>query len=127
MEEISRRRVLRSTAAVAAVTPLLAVPAAATASEPRKPGSSESESTTSRENRDWTQEELKDRARVLEVGFTEDEADAWLLVNRAAAKVLSLPELHPSDRADWADAIHTLQNRLMLRPTYKKYRELGPR
>jgi hypothetical protein len=39
--------------------------------------------------------------------------------------MLSLPELHPSDRKDIADAVHILQDRLMLRPAYKKYRQLG--
>jgi hypothetical protein len=74
---------------------------------------------------EWTDGELKDRKRVLSVGFTDDEADAWLSVNRGAAKMLLLPELHPSDRKDIADAVHILQNMLMLRPTYKKYWHLG--
>jgi hypothetical protein len=74
---------------------------------------------------EWTDAELKDRKRVLSVGFTDDEADTWLSINRGAAKMLSLPELHPSDRKDIADAVHILQDRLMLRPAYKKYRQLG--
>jgi hypothetical protein len=40
--------------------------------------------------------------------------------------MLLLPELHPSDRKDIADAVHILQRMLLLRPAYKKYRQLGP-
>jgi hypothetical protein len=49
-----------------------------------------------------------------------------LLLNRGAGKMLLLPELHPSDRIDIANAVHTLQMRLLMRPTYKKYWPKGP-
>ena len=34
-----------------------------------------------------------------------------------------LPELHPTDRPEVATAIHVLQNKLLARPTYRKYLE----
>lgn len=120
MDEITRRNMLR-TAAAAGVTTTVAAPSVASADELEQraagsPGSCE-----------WTEEELQDRQRVLNAGFTEDEADAWLLVARAGAKLFSLPELHPSDKPDIVQAIHVLQNKLMLRPAYKKYRDQAPK
>ncbi|AKG44737.1 hypothetical protein SXIM_33530 [Streptomyces xiamenensis] len=46
---------------------------------------------------EWTEAELRDRSRVLRLGFTEQDADAWLLVARAGAAFFALPQIHPSD------------------------------
>jgi hypothetical protein len=69
--------------------------------------------------------EKKDRQRVTDAGFTEAEAECWVLLNRAAGKILSLPKLHPMEEHEWAHAIHVLQDRLMARPAYRKYLELA--
>src|SRR5688572_31774601 len=70
----------------------------------------------------WSNEEQKDRQRVLDCGCTDDEATTWLLLNRMAAKFISLPDLHVDDIAEITLAIHSLQTKLMWRPTYRKYR-----
>jgi hypothetical protein len=69
----------------------------------------------------WTEFELKDRRAVLAAGLSEAEADAWLLMNRAGAKLLALPQQHPSDLPDMVDAIHVIQNKLLARTTYRRY------
>lgn len=69
----------------------------------------------------WTEFELKDRRAVLAAGLSEAEADAWLLMNRAGAKLLALPSQHPSDLPDMVDAIHVIQNKLLARASYRKY------
>jgi hypothetical protein len=63
----------------------------------------------------------KDRQFVLAAGMTEAEADCWEHAARAAGEFFELPELHPMDRAEVASAIHVLQNKLLSRPTYRKY------
>ncbi len=65
------------------------------------------------------------RNSVIAAGFTEDESICWLLVNRAAAKFLSLPELHPSDIPDYTVVFHAAQTKLLSRPAYRKYLELA--
>ena len=65
----------------------------------------------------WAQE----REKVMALGFTEDEAMCWELVARAAAQFFELPQLHPSDAPEVAEAIHIVQNKLMSRPTYRLY------
>jgi hypothetical protein len=71
-------------------------------------------------------EQLKaDRAFVLGSGMTEAEADCWELAARTAGKYFALPELHPMDRQEIATAIHVIQNKLLSRPTYRRYLELA--
>ncbi|MEU1280086.1 hypothetical protein [Streptomyces sp. NPDC005805] len=70
----------------------------------------------------WTEEERKDRERVLRAGFTAEEADCWLLVNRAAAAFLALPEQHPSDLPEGVQSWHVIQRTLLARPAYRLYR-----
>lgn len=117
MDDVTRREMLTSAVAVGAAATFVAVPDAAAAGQtpaaPPPPG--------------WTEEELKDRKRVLTVGFTEDEADAWLLLNRGVAKILGLPVIHPTYNDEIVEAAHALQSALMMRPAYRKYRELGPK
>jgi hypothetical protein len=67
----------------------------------------------------------KDRTFVLAAGMTEAEADCWELAARTAGKYFALPELHPMDRQEIASAIHVIQNKLLSRPTYRRYLELA--
>ena len=67
----------------------------------------------------WAEE----REKVVSLGFTEDEAECWELIARAAGKFFELPELHPSDAPEVAEAVHIIQNKLMSRPTYRRYRQ----
>lgn len=66
-----------------------------------------------------------DRELVMEAGMTEAEADCWELIAQAAGKFFELPKLHPMDTAEVASAIHIVQNKLLSRPTYRKYLELA--
>jgi hypothetical protein len=66
-----------------------------------------------------------DRESVLAAGMTEAEADCWELVAKTAGKYFELPELHPMDRQEIASAIHLVQNKLLSRPTYRRYLELA--
>jgi hypothetical protein len=45
------------------------------------------------------------------------------IVARAAGKFFELPELHPCGGQEVAQAIHIIQNKLMGRPTYRRYRQ----
>jgi hypothetical protein len=80
---------------------------------------------TSQEKKKIEFDEKADRARVIECGMTETEADCWELIAKAAGKFFELPELHPMDKQEVAQAIHIVQNKLLSRPTYRKYLELA--
>jgi hypothetical protein len=67
--------------------------------------------------------ENRDRECVLAAGMTPEEADCWKLAAELAGKFFALPELHPSDQPDIANAIHVVQHRLLSRPTYRAYHE----
>ena len=58
-------------------------------------------------------------------GMTEAEAECWSLAAKAAGAFFALPELHPMDKQEIAQAIHIVQNKLLSRPTYRKYLELA--
>lgn len=64
-----------------------------------------------------------DRECVMEAGMTAAEADCWELIAKAAAKFFELPSLHPSEKQDVVNAIHVVQDKLLARPTYRKYLE----
>jgi hypothetical protein len=64
-----------------------------------------------------------ERERMVSLGFTEGEAECWEMAARAATAFFKLPELHPMDKQEVATAIHVLQNKLLGRPTYRKYLE----
>ncbi|HJZ93902.1 MAG TPA: twin-arginine translocation signal domain-containing protein [Gemmataceae bacterium] len=66
-----------------------------------------------------------DRERVVAAGMTEAEADCWEATANAAGKFFDLPELHPSDKLEVAQAIHIIQHKLLSRPAYRKYLELS--
>ncbi len=70
------------------------------------------------------QDEQAERKRVIDCGLTEAEADCWILVSKAAAKFFELPVLHPTDGQEVAQAIHVVQQKLLSRPAYRKYKEL---
>ncbi len=65
----------------------------------------------------------KDKKCVMEAGMTEAEADCWELIAKAAGKFFELPQQHPMDKQEVASAIHIVQNKLLSRPTYRKYLE----
>jgi hypothetical protein len=101
MEEVTRREILHQTAAAG----LLATIVNAQGDDsPRKPA-------------------MTDRQIVISCGMTEDEADCWVLTAKAAGKFFELPKLHPMDAQEVATAIHVIQNKLLSRPTYRKYLE----
>lgn len=64
-----------------------------------------------------------DKDFVMEAGMTADEAECWELIAKAAGKFFELPQLHPMDKQEVASAIHIVQNKLLSRPTYRKYLE----
>ena len=66
-----------------------------------------------------------DQQFVIGAGLTRDEAECWKKTAEAAAAFFKLPNLHPMDRQEVASAIHVLQNKLLGRPTYRKYLELA--
>jgi hypothetical protein len=64
-----------------------------------------------------------ERQRMMAIGFTEAEAECWLLTSKAAGKFFELPKLHAMDDQEVATAVHVVQNKLLSRPTYRKYKE----
>ena len=73
-----------------------------------------------------TNEEIKtDKQCIMEAGLTEEEADCWAKVADAAGSFFKLPTLHPEDAKEVAAAIHVVQNKLLGRPTYRKYLEVA--
>jgi hypothetical protein len=72
---------------------------------------------------DWAAE----RARVMAVGFTADEAECWELIARAAAKFFELPVLGELDKHEIAEATHVFQQKLLARPVYRSYVDLTKR
>ena len=72
------------------------------------------------------QDELtQDQELVMEAGMTREEADCWKKIAEATAAFFALPELHPADKQEVATAVHVIQNKLLARPTYRKYLELA--
>jgi hypothetical protein len=68
---------------------------------------------------------MSDRDCVLGAGMTADEADCWAAAADVAGKFFALPKMHPMDAQEVANAIHVIQNKLLSRPTYRKYLELA--
>ena len=67
----------------------------------------------------------KDQEFVIAAGMTKEEAECWKKTAEAAAAFFKLPKLHPSDNQEVATAIHVIQNKLLGRPTYRKYMKLA--
>jgi hypothetical protein len=103
METPSRRETLQLGALLGTGAALLAI-SEAQAEEPKK---------------------KTDRDFVMEAGMTEAEAECWELIAKAAGKFFELPKLHPTDASEVATAIHVIQNKLLARPTYRKYLEIA--
>jgi hypothetical protein len=72
---------------------------------------------------DWATE----RARVMAVGFTADEAECLEFIARAAAKFFELPVLGELDKHEIAEATHVFQQKLLARPAYRSYVDLTKR
>jgi hypothetical protein len=108
MDEVTRREAIGTTGVAAAV-------ALAGLTSPARADDSPAKEA----------DEKLDRQRVLACGFTEAEADCWLLLNQMGAKFFALPKLHEMDDHELAHAIHVLQYRLLSRPAYRKYKELA--
>jgi hypothetical protein len=66
-----------------------------------------------------------ERERVMSLGFTEEEAECWVLAASVAGKFFSLPDLHPMDDHEVAHATHVIQSKLLSRPAYRRYLELA--
>ena len=64
-----------------------------------------------------------ERDRMKSLGFTEEEAECWMLAASVAGTFFDLPDLHPMDDQEVAHAIHVVQNKLLARPTYRRYLE----
>ncbi len=64
---------------------------------------------------------MNERERALTIGLTEQEAECWELAGTLAGQLYNLPALHETDWHDLVHAIHVIQNKLLARPTYRKY------
>jgi hypothetical protein len=64
-----------------------------------------------------------ERDRVRAVGMTEAEIECWMLAANLAGRFFALPEMHPMDKQEISTAIHVVQNKLLSRPTYRRYLE----
>ena len=106
MEDVTRRNILQATAAATLGASLVGPGGPALADEPVK-----------------DRELRTDRDFVIASGLTEGEADCWELAARTAGAFFALPELHPMDKQEVANAIHVIQNKLLSRPTYRTYLE----
>jgi len=120
MPESTRREALAATAGVLAMTGV------AHAEQEEKP---KPEMLKEGRRKLTPQEEerstVADRKRVIACGMTEAEADCWEAIAKAAGKFFDLPKLHPMDDQEIAQAIHIVQNKLLGRPTYRKYLEMA--
>ena len=72
------------------------------------------------------QQDIKtDKQCIMEAGLTEAEAECWEKLASAVGAFFQLPELHPGDAREVAVATHVIQNKLLGRPTYRKYLEIA--
>ena len=63
----------------------------------------------------------EERERVRKIWMTEEEADCWVLAANLAGRFFALPKMHPMDAQEVATAIHVIQNKLLSRPTYRRF------
>jgi hypothetical protein len=122
MDDLTRRRAF---GAAAIGTLGLSTTFAAQPDEPAKPALKPEDTASAPKRASKTADESKDRKAVMGAGMTADEAECWELVAKAAGKFFSLPKEHPMDDHEVAHAIHVIQNKLLGRPTYRKYLELA--
>ncbi|MEM7454753.1 MAG: hypothetical protein AAF456_10425 [Planctomycetota bacterium] len=60
---------------------------------------------------------------ALAAGMTAEEAACWRKLAEAASMFLQLPAQHGMDTDEAVSAFHVIQNKLLARPTYRKYVE----
>ncbi|MEM7164277.1 MAG: hypothetical protein AAF581_02365 [Planctomycetota bacterium] len=106
----TRRQLLRGAAALGLAAAFVPATAAQDAAAPD--AGSESDAVAKAE-----------RDHVMAAGMTAGEAYCWVAAADAAGKFFALPEVHPMDKQEVASAIHVLQNKLLSRPTYRRYLE----
>ena len=83
-------------------------------------------SVTTGSDQDAQEEGLtKDQEFVVAAGMTKQEAGCWKKAAEVAGAFFELPEMHPMDQQEVATAVHVIQNKLLGRPTYRKYLELA--
>ncbi len=109
----NRRQMLQASLAVGATGGLASNAFASNQQEEDKPDTSSTDDLT------------PDQKFVMEAGMTREEADCWLKTAEAAGAFFKLPRLHPTDAQEVAQAIHVIQNKLLGRPTYRKYLKLA--
>jgi hypothetical protein len=109
MDQVTRRQAVGVAALAGALAATGLAPSGAAADSPAKSGL----------------DEKAERQHVLGCGFTESEADCWIHVAQAAGKFFDLPKLHPMDDQEVAQAIHVIQNKLLSRPVYRRYKGLA--
>ncbi len=119
MHDITRRNAMKLAAAAGAMTAIGGAPATAQSPPPLKPSERPGGDPMD------AQAVQTDRDFVIAAGMTEAEADCWETIAKAAGQFFDLPELHPMDAAEMASAIHVVQNKLLSRPTYRRYLELA--
>jgi hypothetical protein len=56
------------------------------------------------------------RARLIRLGMTDSEIEAWLALERAGARVAALPQLYPMAEHEAAHALHRIEDLLLSRP-----------
>ena len=75
------------------------------------------------------EQESAQRRAVKAAGFTDEEADCWELCGQLAGAYFRLEQVfassaqHENDQHEISHAIHEIQNRLLARPTYRRYLE----
>ena len=120
MPQPTRREALAATAGVLAITGV------AQAEQNEKPKAEMLEAGRRKLTPQEEEQSAKaDRKRVIACGMTEAEADCWEAIAKAAGMFFDLPKLHPMDDHEVAQAIHVVQNKLLGRPTYRKYLEMA--
>lgn len=129
MNDLTRRHALQLAAAggaMAILHPGLASPQESASSPPALKPSTRADGKSGAGGRAMDAKAVQtDRDFVIAAGMTEAEADCWETIARAAGQFFDLPEQHPMDAQEMASAIHIVQNKLLSRPTYRKYLELA--
>lgn len=110
MDDVTRREMLRLASAAGAIAVM---------------GTATAETEAKGQDKKPQVDYVVERKRVMECGMTEAEADCWEVVARAAGKFFDLPDLHPMDDQEVAQAIHIIQHKLLSRPAYRRYLELA--
>lgn len=109
MPELTRRDALTATAAAGAVTALatglLTVESAEAAAVQRPPN--------------------VERQLVLQCGFSQQEAQCWLLVGELGSQLMAIPAFSETDKAELTRVIQQIQTKLLSMPTARRYGQLA--